>query len=87
MDHAPKPIVRVPGPDAANGRPCILLLNASLAGPEGNSARLLARVESRLSPHAALLRAALAGPGAQGFAELEPVLRAADAFVLATGTH
>ncbi len=87
MDHAPKPIVRVPGPDAANGRPCILLLNASLAGPEGNSARLLSRVEARLAPHASLLRATLAGPGARTFSELEPLLHQANAFVFATGTH
>ena len=68
-------------------RPRILILNASLAGPLGNSARLLALLESHLSPHADLVRAELAGPDAFGFERLEPALRNAEAFVIATGTH
>ncbi len=68
-------------------RPRILLLNASLAGPDGNSARLLALLASRLSPHAGLDHAALAGPSSVTFATLAPTLRSADAFVFATGTH
>ncbi len=72
-------------------RPRILLLNASLAGAGGNSARLLAALEIALAPHAELVRATLSGAGpdaaASTFASLEPALRAADAFVFATGTH
>jgi NAD(P)H-dependent FMN reductase len=79
-------------PDASGPRPRILLLNASLAGREGNSARLLAALASHLAPHAELLRATLAGPGpgsaeSTDFTNLQPALRAADAFVFATGTH
>jgi chromate reductase len=48
---------------------------------------LLARVRGFLAPHADVEEAALADPGAQSFAGLEPRLRAADAFVFATGTH
>ncbi|MEN9840962.1 MAG: hypothetical protein RL376_762 [Verrucomicrobiota bacterium] len=68
-------------------RPRILILNASLAGPLGNSARLLSLLESHLTPHADLVRAELAGPDAFAFERLEPALRNADAFVIATGTH
>lgn len=68
-------------------RPRILLLNASLAGPAGNSARLIALLTPRLAPHADLVHATLAGPAAATFATLDPALRAADAFVIATGTH
>jgi len=68
-------------------RPRILLLNASLSGHEGNSARLLAALEAHLAPHAELRRAVLVGAKGESFAELEPALRAADAFVFATGTH
>jgi chromate reductase len=74
-------------PATAGHRPRLLLLNASLAGPEGNSARLLRRMAARLAPHAELVGASLAGPGAQDFAALAPALRAADGFVIATGTH
>lgn len=68
-------------------RPRILLLDASLAGPGGNSSRLLGLLASRLSPDAELVTAALAGPPPSTFVALEPALRAADAFVFATGTH
>ena len=87
MDFSQKTAAHAPGSEAPATRPCILLLNASLAGPEGNSARLLARVEARLAPHAILPGAMLAGPGAQTFSGLESLLRRADAFVFATGTH
>lgn len=78
-----------PGPAGAGAsdRPRILLLDASLAGPGGNSSRLLALLSPRLSPHAELDPAALSGPRAADFAALAPRLRAADAFVFATGTH
>jgi chromate reductase len=68
-------------------RPRLLLLNASLAGPAGNSARLLALLAPRLAPHADLHHVTLAGPDAATFATLEPTLRSSDAFVFATGTH
>lgn len=80
------PATLAPGNPGAP-RPRILILNASLAGPAGNSARLLALLESHLSPHADLVRAELAGPDAFGFERLEPALRNAEAFVIATGTH
>jgi chromate reductase len=76
-----------PSPAAPARRPRILILNASLAGPSGNSARLLALLAPRLAPHADLEHAALAGPAAATFATLAPALQAADAFVFATGTH
>ncbi|AKC81735.1 hypothetical protein IMCC26134_01195 [Verrucomicrobia bacterium IMCC26134] len=74
-------------PTPPDRRPRILLLNASLAGPAGNSSRLLAMLAPRLAAQASLDRAALAGPCAATFASLEPNLHAADAFVFATGTH
>ncbi|MEY4488974.1 MAG: hypothetical protein RIQ79_1482 [Verrucomicrobiota bacterium] len=74
-------------PPLPSRRPRILLLNASLAGPGGNSARLLALLAPRLAAQADLDHAALAGPAAVTFASLEPNLHAADAFVFATGTH
>lgn len=77
----------LPSPEPGNRRPRILLLNASLAGLEGNSARLLAALEARLAVHAELRRAVLVGAKGETFAELEPALRDADAFVFATGTH
>lgn len=74
-------------PAAFAPRPRILLLNASLAGPTGNSARLLSLLAPHFAHHADLDHAALAGPAAVTFAGLEPTLRSADAFVFATGTH
>jgi chromate reductase len=73
-------------PGAARG-PKILLLDASLAGAQGNSARLLEQLAALLRPHAELLPARLSGEGASNFAALEAQMRAADAFVFATGTH
>lgn len=81
------PIATPPRIASASARPRIVLLNASLAGAQGNSARLLERIEARLAPQAELVRATLAGAGAQDFAALAPSLRAADGFVIATGTH
>ena len=77
------PTPAVPSP----ARPRVLLIDASLAGPGGNSAALLDLLTERLAPHAIVDRAALSGSGAQTFTALEPALRAADAFVFATGTH
>lgn len=93
--NSPAPSASAAAPDAPlasastapRPRPRILLLNASLAGPEGNSARLLAALETSLTPHAELRRAQLVGAKGETFAELQPALRAADAFVVATGTH
>lgn len=65
----------------------MLLLDASLAGPGGNSDLLLDAVATRLAGRAQVERAALSGPNAGTFASLEPALRRADAFVFATGTH
>lgn len=76
-----------PAPAAPLVRPRILLLDASLAGPGGNSSRLLGLIAPRLSPHAELVTTTLSGPQSATFASLEPALRAADAFVFATGTH
>lgn len=88
---ATAPLPGVPGLLASAPRPSsslrILLLDASLAGPGGNSSRLLALLAPRLSPQAELVGATLSGPRPATFAALEPALRAADAFVFATGTH
>ncbi len=78
---------RTPPDGAPDPRPRILLLDASLAGATGNSARLLSLLAPRLSPHADLVAASLSGERAAGFASLEPLLRSADGFVFATGTH
>ena len=72
---------------SGGARPRVLLLNASLAGAQGNSARLLAEAGRLLAADADLVQAVLAGDGAVGFAELEPVLRECDALVIGTGTH
>ncbi len=66
-------------------RPRILLLNASLAGDTGNTAALLDHLAARLGPHAELSRLTLANT--PGFAACQPALAAADALVIATGTH
>ena len=85
--HAP--FVSAPSKDASAAHPLprVLLLDASLAGPGGNSSALLDLLAARLTPAAVVERAALSGPAARDFAALEPALRAADAFVFATGTH
>lgn len=76
-----------PPTPATSARPRALLLDASLAGPGGNSSRLLDQLAAHLVPHATVERAALSGPDPKTFASLEPALRSADAFVFATGTH
>lgn len=68
-------------------RPRILILNAALAGAEGNTARWLERARAELFAGAELDEVVLAGPGAESFASLESRLRAADGFWFATGTH
>ncbi len=84
---APAPRVAAEAAETGTARPRVLLIDASLAGPGGNSSGLLDLLEPRLSPHALVDRVALSGPAAANFAALEPALRAADAFVFATGTH
>jgi chromate reductase len=71
----------------AAARPRIFILNAALAGAEGNTARWLARARAGLAQRVELDVAVLAGPGAETFASLEERLRAADGFWFATGTH
>ncbi len=66
-------------------RPRILLLNASLAGETGNTAALLDHLAGLFAPHAELSRITLAST--PGFAACQPALAAADALVIATGTH
>ena len=78
------PQVTATAPDA---RPRVLLLDASLSGPGGNSSILLDLLAARLATRALVERVALSGPSARDFAALEPALHAADAFVFATGTH
>lgn len=73
-------------PTGAN-LPRVLLIDASLAGPGGNCSRLLDALDARFAGRARTERAALSGGGAHSFATLESRLRAADAFVFATGTH
>lgn len=67
--------------------PRVLLIDASLTGPGGNCSRLLDALDLRLAGRARVERVALSGREALSFADLEPRLRAADAFVFATGTH
>lgn len=76
-------------PPAVSGAkpPRVLLIDASLAGPGGNCSRLLDALDARLAGRAETKRATLSGPEGLSFAALEPSLRAADAFVFATGTH
>lgn len=74
-------------PDVGSARPRVLLLDASLTGPGGNSSALLGLLATHLDPLAQVERVALSGPAGTNFAALEPSLRAADAFVFATGTH
>jgi NAD(P)H-dependent FMN reductase len=72
----------------ANDEPTrVLLIDASLTGPGGNCSRLLDAFDARLAGLARTVRVALSGRDAHSFASLEPRLRAADAFVFATGTH
>ncbi len=66
-------------------RPRILMLNASLAGDTGNTAALLDHLAAWLTPHAELNRLTLATT--PGFTACQPALAAADALVIATGTH
>lgn len=65
--------------------PCILLLNAALAGDTGNTALALDHVAALLAPHAEILRHTLAT--APGFTACEAALTHADALVIGTGTH
>ncbi len=84
----PAPSPRPAPPPSATAPRRLLLLDASLAGPGGNSSALLDRLATRLAaPDITLDRAALAGPGAADFPALAPRLRAAHGFVIATGTH
>ena len=84
---APPAPSTAPRESAPAARARVLLLDASLAGPGGNSSALLDLLAAHLAPHADLERAALSGPAGASFATLEPALRATDAFVFATGTH
>lgn len=75
-------------PAPADGQlPRVLLIDASLSGPGGNCSRLLDTLDARLAGRAHTGRIALSGRDGETFAALEPRLRAADAFVFATGTH
>ncbi len=87
MTTAVKVNTEVPAGFAPPVRPRILILNAALAGAEGNTARWLERARAAFSAEAELDEAVLAGPEAETFASLEARLRAADGFWFATGTH
>lgn len=80
-------MMTVAGGTGKEGRPKVLLLNASLAGGGGNSARMLAAAAKRIGPEFEVCTAALAGGDAATFATLEPVLRECVGMVIATGTH
>ena len=84
---APSPVSVPTVPDVGSGLPRVLLLDASLAGPGGNSSALLDLLAARLHSLAQVERVALSGPAGKNFAAIEPALRSADAFVFATGTH
>lgn len=84
---SPPPVSAQPpaGANPGGKRPRLLLLNASLAGKDGNSAVLLAEIQSLLAPHADVQLATLATH--PDFNLLRPALEAADGFVMATGAH
>jgi hypothetical protein len=67
-------------------RPRLLLLNASLAGDQGNTAVLLARARRLLARSATVDALTLAGNHAS-FADLRPRLAAAQGLLIGTGTH
>lgn len=73
--------------DETTRAPRVLLLDASLSGPGGNCSALLDLLAAHLGAGADLERVALAGPDGKDFASLGEVLRHADGFVIATGTH
>ena len=82
-------------PTMPTARPRILLLNASLAGDDGNTAVILTRARRRLARRATVESLTLAAPPASpsraGSSTFTPELRAAlgraDAFLFGTGTH
>lgn len=76
-----------PQEDRAARQPGILLLDASLGGAEGNSARALAHIAAHLSPHASVELASIGADGAAAFARLTTRLIQADALVIGTGVH
>jgi multimeric flavodoxin WrbA len=80
------PAASAPAPTASLARrPRILLINASLNGKYGNNAVLLAEAQMHLAPHADVQLVTLATH--PDFNLLQPGLEAADAFLIATGTH
>jgi NAD(P)H-dependent FMN reductase len=74
-----------PSAPATQRRPRLLLLNAALAGKDGNSAVLLAEMQSLLSARADVQLTTLATHS--DVVQLRPAFEAADGFVIATGTH
>ncbi|MFA6962166.1 MAG: NAD(P)H-dependent oxidoreductase [Opitutaceae bacterium] len=68
-------------------RPRILILNASLGGHDGNSARVIELITPHFAPHADVIHARLAGPGADNLLGLKNALQSSHALVIATGTH
>jgi chromate reductase len=74
---------------ASRRRPCILLLNASLAGEAGNTAVLLARARRLLVRKATVstLTLATVEKGSLDFESVRLQLEEADAFLIGTGTH
>lgn len=66
-------------------RPHLLLLNASLAGDNGNTAVLLARARRHLARRATVESLTLATTS--DFAPLHAALTRADGFLIGTGTH
>ncbi len=87
----PPPVTTAAPSDSATQptpiRPRILLLNAGLGGPTGNSARALQHLAGYLSPHAELDLVSLGGDTANPFDRIYPRLSEAHAIVVATGVH
>lgn len=63
----------------------VLLVNAGLNGPPGNTAVVLARLAAHLSPHVTVATITLAEGG--GYPAVRRELEQADALVIGTGTH
>ena len=67
--------------------PRLLLLNASLAGEQGNTAVLLARAKYMIAQRATVEIVTLGAGDGMTFEELRPQLESADGFLFGTGTH
>lgn len=66
-------------------KPCLLLLNASLAGEDGNTCVLLDRAKHVLQKRARVISFQLSASA--GFSDCKPLLRDCAGLIIGTGTH